>query len=710
MKSRLKAVIVLWLASLLPFSYPASATTAGDVVDRESLEAFVRAAEARLDRATTLLEFRDALEDFRNDEAWKKGSIYLFIFTTEGVFVFHGDDPSLEGENHIDLEDANGVKILQEGIAAAAEGGGFVEYLWPDPAVAGDEETGSPKVGYAIPYSALGRDFVLGSGFYPGSAGVEAPPGEQPETPRDSAITAAEVVDGETLEAFVEGAKARIEEIDEGNELLTPFISSLAVEGDWKHGNTYLILMSDEGIVLFHADDENAGDKNLHAIEDDRGNTVVQDLIAASSTGGQVEYYWDDPAQEGDEETAKIAYATQFSGQAYGNTVILIGGYYQDVSHVPPPVYDLSLIPRPEVTAADVTDLESLRAFVIGGMQAYVTAVREHGAERYRDILNVFRAEEGDWRHGSIYLFIFTTNGYVIFHGADRTLETRNVIDSEDINGFRMVEALIKAARAGGDFVQYYYNDPAVTGDEDTGSPKISYARSFVARSGREIVVGAGIYGLPTLDEAIRTEVDATVLGDSVEGLTVELSRAIAGRPRAYAWSAVTDTAGKASLTISGSRRSHVGGFYEARARTPDREIVGQWHSIPLNRGRRQVLELTLGGGMRVVAVERLDAAKQAAEPGQPLAGGLEPNAPNPFNSSTQISYRLGSPGLVRLVIYNTLGQQVRTLVDGFQAAGAYQVLWDARDRQGSAVAAGVYFARLHYPGGVQTRRMLYLR
>ena len=708
MPRRLTAIFLLGLAGLLPFSYPASATTAADVVDRESLEAFVRAAKARLDSATTLAEYQEVLEAFRTEATWKSGSIYLFASTLEGVMVLHGEDPGLEGQDLIELQDPNGVMIVRDLLAAVAEGGGFVEYLWPDPVI--PDDTGSPKVSYALPITALGRDLALGSGFYPGTVGQEPPTSETPPAAQTPTVTAADVVDGETLQAFVEGVRARIEEIDEGNELLTPFISSLAVEGDWKHGNTYLILMSDEGIVLFHSDDENAGDKNLLAIEDDRGNTVVQDLIAASSTGGHVEYYWDDPAQEGDEETAKIAYATQFSGLAYGNTVILIGGYYQDVSHVPPPVYDLSLIPRPEVTAAEVTDLETLRAFVTGGMQAYVTAVREHGADRYRDILNVFRAEEGDWRHGSIYLFIFTANGYVIFHGADRTLETRNVIDSEDINGFRMVEALIKAARAGGDFVQYYYNDPAITGDEDTGSPKISYARSFVGRSGREIVVGAGIYGLPTLDEAIRTEVDATVLGDSVEGLTVEFSRAIAGRPRAYAWSAITDTAGKASLTISGSRRSHVGGFYEARARTPDRETVGQWHSIPLNRGKRQVLELTLGGGMRVVAVERLDAAKRIAAPEEPFAGGLQPNAPNPFNSSTLIPYRLADSGWTRLVIYNTLGQQVRTLVDGFQAAGAYHVLWDGRDRQGSAVAAGVYLARLHYPGGVQTRRMLYLR
>lgn len=82
--------------------------------------------------------------------------------------VLHGADPDLEGQNLYDLEDANGVKIIQVLIAAAAEGGGFVEYLWPDPQIEGD--TGSPKVSYAIPYAVLGQDFVLGAGFYPGSA------------------------------------------------------------------------------------------------------------------------------------------------------------------------------------------------------------------------------------------------------------------------------------------------------------------------------------------------------------------------------------------------------------------------------------------------------------------------------------------------------------------------------------------------------------
>ena len=99
-------------------------------------------------------------------------------------------------------------------------------------------------------------------------------------------------------------------------------------------------------------------------------------------------------------------------------------------------------------------------------------------------------------------------------------------------------------------------------------------------------------------------------------------------------------------------------------------------------------------------------ASKPALADGPP---GLAPNAPNPFNASTLIPYRLDTDGPVRLEIYNLLGQSIRTLVDEVQAAGAYRVRWDARDAAGRRVSTGIYFTRLHYPGGVQTRRMLYL-
>ena len=99
-----------------------------------------------------------------------------------------------------------------------------------------------------------------------------------------------------------------------------------------------------------------------------------------------------------------------------------------------------------------------------------------------------------------------------------------------------------------------------------------------------------------------------------------------------------------------------------------------------------------------------------AAVRGAPTISRLEPNYPNPFNSTTQITYRLAAAGPVRLAIFNVLGQSVRTLVDQVQAAGFYQVHWDGRDQRGGVVSTGVYLMRLHYPGGVQAGRLLLLK
>ena len=206
-------------------------------------------------------------------------------------------------------------------------------------------------------------------------------------------------------------------------------------------------------------------------------------------------------------------------------------------------------------------------------------------------------------------------------------------------------------------------------------------------------------------DISPRTEVEAAVLGAEGESVTVEFSRAISGRRPHYAWGATTGEAGRLNLTFFPG----VNGYYRARARTADGRVLGRWNSIPLNSGRRQFLELTLGGGMRVVAVEQLAAAKAAMGRG-PAASELYPNTPNPFNSSTLIAYALASPGRVRLEVYNVLGQPVDTLVDQVQDAGAYQAYWNGRDRRGAAVAAGVYIVRLSYPDGVQTRRLVYLK
>ncbi len=311
---------------------------------------------------------------------------------------------------------------------------------------------------------------------------------QSPET------TASEVVDRETLQAFVEDARAWSETFTDPNDF-APYTIALSSEGDWKHGNTYLILMQADGTVIFHAGDPSANGKHLNDTEDARGNKVVQALIeAANAGGGFVEYYWDDPAVDGDEDTPKVAYATSYVSGTTGTPIILIGGYYQNLSQASLPPLDPSIMPIPEVTAADVVDRETLKAFVHGAKESFLTAVEQIGLEQFMQQRAIFREEGSPWKKGSVYFFVFSTDGYVLFHGVDTSLELNTSdLDKEDVNGVKYLREIIRVAKEGGGFVQYNFDDPAVTGDEDTGSPKVTYAELFTFRD-QDYVFGAGFY------------------------------------------------------------------------------------------------------------------------------------------------------------------------------------------------------------------------
>ncbi len=90
----------------------------------------------------------------------------------------------------------------------------------------------------------------------------------------------------------------------------------------------------------------------------------------------------------------------------------------------------------------------------------------------------------------------------------------------------------------------------------------------------------------------------------------------------------------------------------------------------------------------------------------------LLPNYPNPFNPETAIGYRLNltEPTPVSLRVYNLLGQLVRTLAEGVQAAGEYRLVWDGRDDAGRALSSGIYFVRLQVGEMGQTRKLALTR
>ncbi len=93
-----------------------------------------------------------------------------------------------------------------------------------------------------------------------------------------------------------------------------------------------------------------------------------------------------------------------------------------------------------------------------------------------------------------------------------------------------------------------------------------------------------------------------------------------------------------------------------------------------------------------------------------PVQFDLRQNYPNPFNPATNITYTLPEPAEVTIKIFNTLGQEIRTLVDDRQHAGVYHLIWDGKDRHGEGVASGVYLYRMDAGPYRQTRKMLLLR
>jgi len=93
----------------------------------------------------------------------------------------------------------------------------------------------------------------------------------------------------------------------------------------------------------------------------------------------------------------------------------------------------------------------------------------------------------------------------------------------------------------------------------------------------------------------------------------------------------------------------------------------------------------------------------------RPNAFQLSPNYPNPFNPSTLIPYQVGTTTHVCLIIYNLLGQPIRTLVDRVHPAGAEVVEWDGRSDSGQGVGAGLYIVRMEAEGLALSQKMLLL-
>ena len=103
-----------------------------------------------------------AAEDINanKDGKWLEKDLYIVIIKNDGTMVAHGSNKILVGKNTLELKDPNGKFFTKESAEAAKKGGGWVDYMFTNPAT----KKLSPKSMYSAPIP--GFDGFIGVGIY----------------------------------------------------------------------------------------------------------------------------------------------------------------------------------------------------------------------------------------------------------------------------------------------------------------------------------------------------------------------------------------------------------------------------------------------------------------------------------------------------------------------------------------------------------------
>ena len=327
-------------------------------------------------------------------------------------------------------------------------------------------------------------------------------------------VTAQHVEDGNaSLRNFVLAAREVISRETTPTEEAHHIACLMRKDGSsYRSGSTYLVILTIDGRVWIHAKDMSLGGRLLRPqihgailqavgvqpadlASPDTALAAIRD--AAIGDGGP----FDVPDFPGASGYAAVYVA---SGIPY----LLIGGFEVDSEYV---VLDEEIdYGDPSVTAEEVVDRETLKAFVTEAGNYFISLMETGGLAAISKARIAGRDPNGPWRHGSVYLYALdTTSNVIVFHGAfpDR-YEMRPLVPiaRDVVTGKLILPQVIAAAKSSpeGGFVEYYFDDPADDTDR-ADIPKTGYARVFsfdvpqrpdgLGDDPYEIIVGSGFYG-----------------------------------------------------------------------------------------------------------------------------------------------------------------------------------------------------------------------
>lgn len=143
-----------------------------------------------------------------------------------------------------------------------------------------------------------------------------------------AAAAARDVVDRETLKNFVMEAKSLVESAQDAEERAT-VLESFRTSEEWKYGPIYIFITGYDGTSFFHAaKPEREGTNNIDLADSNGTKVTQQNIAAAQAGGGFTEYLWDNPAIEGEDESAKVSYVSAI--EIEGATYYIGAGLYLD--------------------------------------------------------------------------------------------------------------------------------------------------------------------------------------------------------------------------------------------------------------------------------------------------------------------------------------------------------------------------------------------
>ena len=397
---------------------------------------------------------------------------------------------------------------------------------------------------------------VLGTGTALGQTqdACPLPPGATPSP--EPRVTAQQVEDGSaSLQDFALGARDQFKRVStESIQQAFHFGCHIRQDGGpWRSGSTYLVQLTLDGRVFVHSRDMTLSGRpinrgilaeillSLGVSPADLANPAAILNTLRQEPHAPFDATTPRPGQRPGIPGAK-GYVSAYNRARQDTPILLLAGFDLNASHVTQESIDYG---SPSITARDVVDRRTLKAFVTAAGNYFLELQKTGGREALSTAKIAMRDPNGPWRHGSVYLYVLDRNtNIILFHGAfpDR-YELRPLIPTQRdaITGELILPQVLAAAASSpeGGFVDYYFDDPTDDTD-DADIPKVGYAREFrVLRadgslSPNPVVIGSGFY--PTSHAAVTaqpTRVVETLLPQVMRAMTANTVDAISGRIQA---------------------------------------------------------------------------------------------------------------------------------------------------------------------------------